>query len=47
MGYWSCSNGSTDEINVASIDVFDDHDLLLSQEMEGEITDGLSEDALL
>lgn len=39
---WSCTDGSTDEINVASVDVSDDHDLLLGQEVEGKVTHSLS-----
>lgn len=36
-----------DEVDIASLDILDDHDLLLGQEVEREIVDGVSEDALL
>ena len=36
-----------DEVDVVALDVFDDHDLLLGEEVESEVVDGVSEDALL
>ena len=41
------ADGLANELNVATIDVLDDHNLLLGEEMEGQVTDSLSEHALL
>ena len=47
MGDGSGTNSLADEINLVTINILDDHDLLLGEEVEGQVADGLSEDALL
>lgn len=36
-----------DEVHVVAVDVLDDHDLLLREEVQGQVVDGVSQDALL
>jgi len=40
-------NSTGDEINLISLNVFDHHNVLLCEEMKGEVTDSLTENALL
>ena len=47
VGNWRGTNSLRDEIDVFTIDVLDNHDLFLGQEMECQVADGLSQDALL
>ena len=41
------TDGLGDEIDLFSVDILDNHNLLLGEEMESEIADGLSQDTLL
>ena len=47
MGDGGGADGLRDEVDLFSVDVLDNHDLLLGEEMESEIADGLSQDGLL
>ena len=47
VGHGCGTKSLADEINIIAVDVLDDHDLLLGEEMEGQVTDGFSKNALL
>lgn len=47
MSNWGAIDGLADEIDVISIDILDNHNLLLGEEMKSKVTDGLSKDTLL
>jgi len=40
-------DSSGDEINLVSVNILDNHDVLLGEEMEGKVGDGLAEHAFL
>mmetsp|Transcript_2008 Transcript_2008/g.2991 ORF Transcript_2008/g.2991 Transcript_2008/m.2991 type:complete len:236 (+) Transcript_2008:430-1137(+) len=40
-------DGLADEVDVVALNVLDDHDVLLGEEMEGEVVDGITEDGFL
>lgn len=44
---WGAVDGSADKINLASVDVLDNHNLHLGEEVESELGNGLTEDGLL
>lgn len=47
MSDWGSTDSFRDEVNVITVDVLNNHDLFLGKEMECQVTDGFSEDALL
>ena len=47
MGDWHGTDRLADEPDVLSLDVLHDHDLLLGEEMEGELVDGVAQNGLL
>jgi hypothetical protein len=47
VGNWDGVDGSADEVNLVAVDVLDHHDLLLGQEVESQVRDGLAENTLL
>lgn len=44
---WSGLESATDEVNLISLNVFDDHDLFLGEEVESQVAGSLSKDTLL
>lgn len=44
---WGTLDSLGDEVNVVSLNILDNHNLLLGQEMEGQVVDGVSEDRFL
>ena len=47
MSDWGSTDSFRDEVNVITVDVLNNHDLFLGEEMECQVADGFSEDALL
>ena len=47
MSNGSCLNSARNEINLVTVNVLDNHNLLLGQEMESQIADSFAQDALL
>lgn len=47
MSNWNCTNSSTNEINLVTLDVSNNHDLLFGEEMEGEVANCFTKNTLL
>ena len=47
MGDRGGLEGLGDEVDLVSVDIFDDHDVLLCEEVERKVVEGVSQDALL